>query len=294
MSDAKRIVPVSVIVVNWKTEELTCNALAALFASSVQPAQVILVDNHSEDNTPAAVREQFPSVEIIENSENTGFAKANNKAIRELVNQPYVWLLNSDTETGERSLEELYQYMEEHKKIGALGPQLVYPNGTLQSVGGYFPTVANVFRYLIPFQFIFPVAIKRTLQNIGLHPQPIPDEGLDLDYVTGAAMLLRKEALDEVGLLGEQYFMYFEEADLCVRLKRGGWANRVINCEPVMHVYGGSFKTAFDKRRLSIFLDSLILFAKTHYTGVKKALIIGQVHVLKPLSLLLKRLKSFV
>ena len=256
----KKIVSITVIIVNYKTPVLTRRTLLALFNSSVQPAEVILVDNNSEDSTVALVKQEFPQVKIIENTENFGFAKANNQAIRQFSTQPYIWLLNSDTETGQKSLEQLLDFMMAHPKVGALGPQLVYPNREWQSVGGYFPSVSNVFTYLIPFTVLLPKLIRRKLKSLVIYPQALSKEGIEIEYVTGAALFLRKSALDEVGLLCEDYFMYFEETDLCLRLKRAGWEIKAIDTDPVMHVYGGSFKTKYDPKRLKIFLTSLALF----------------------------------
>lgn len=288
----KKIVPVTVIIVNYKTPVLTRRALLALFNSSVQPMEVILVDNNSKDNTTELVKQEFPQVRIIENNENLGFAKANNQAIRQFSTQPYIWLLNSDTETGVKSLEELFDFMFSHPKVGALGPQLVYPTRELQSVGGYFPSISNVFMYLVPFTVFLPKFIRRKLKSLVIYPQALSREGREIEYVTGAALLLRKEALDQVGLLCEDYFMYFEETDLCLRMRRAGWEVKVIDTDPVMHVYGGSFKTKYDPKRLKIFLDSLKLFVKKNRTGLKKTIILAEIFLLGPISFLLKRFKD--
>ena len=290
----KKIVSITVIIVNYKTPVLTRRTLLALFNSSVQPAEVILVDNNSEDSTVALVKQEFPQVKIIENTENFGFAKANNQAIRQFSTQPYIWLLNSDTETGQKSLEQLLDFMMAHPKVGALGPQLVYPNREWQSVGGYFPSVSNVFTYLIPFTVLLPKLIRRKLKSLVIYPQALSKEGIEIEYVTGAALFLRKSALDEVGLLCEDYFMYFEETDLCLRLKRAGWEIKAIDTDPVMHVYGGSFKTKYDPKRLKIFLTSLALFVNKNCVGFKKNLILAEIIIIGPLSLLLKRFKSLV
>lgn len=290
----KKIVPVTVVIINYKTPALTRQTLLALFNSSVQPAEVVLVDNNSQDNTVAIVKQEFPQVQIIINKENLGFAKANNQAVKQFSTQPYIWLLNSDTETGKKSLEELFDFMAAHPKVGALGPQLVYPTRELQSVGGYFPSISNVFMYLVPFTVFLPKFIRRKLKSLVIYPQALPGEGREIEYVTGAALLLRKEALDRVGLLCEDYFMYFEETDLCLRLKRAGWEVKVIDTDPVMHVYGGSFKTKYDPRRLKIFLSSLTLFVKKNCVGFKKEVILTEIALLGPISLLLKRFKSFL
>ncbi len=284
--------PVTVVIVSFNTKDFTRKALQSLYSSSKLPKQVILVDNNSKDASVEMVREEFPQVLIVESKENLGFAKGNNLGIRQFASQPYIWLLNSDTETGKNSLEQLVSYMETHAEVGVLGPQMIYPNKELQSVGGFFPSISNVFYYLIPVVFFLPKLWRRKLKSMAIFPQPIPEEGLELDYVTGAAALLRREALDRVGLMPEDYFMYFEETDMCWRMKKTGWTIKVIDTDPVTHVYGGSFKTKYDPRRLQLFQESLIRFVKKNYSGWTKFFILAEVSLLGRISLLLKKLKE--
>jgi GT2 family glycosyltransferase len=237
------------------------------------------------------VREEFPQVLLVESKENLGFAKGNNRAIKEAATQPFVWLLNSDTETGNRTLEQLFAYMEAHPEIGALGPQLIYPDNRLQSVGGYFPSILNVFYYLFPFLYFLPQAWRAHFKSIALFPQSIPERGLDLEYVTGAALLLRRTALDQVGLMSEDYFMYFEETDMCWRMKKAGWKIRAIPTDPVVHVYGGSFKSTYDKKRLKLFQESLAIFVKKNFSGMKKNIILLELFCFGNISILLKKFK---
>lgn len=288
MSGSK--LPVSVIIVSYNTCALTRKALWALFASRQLPAQVIVVDNASTDDTVKMVHDEFPQVELMVNTENAGFAKANNQAIREKANQPYIWLLNSDTETGAQTLEQLVDFMEAHPRVGALGPQLVYPDRRWQSVGGFFPAPLNVLLYFLPLGFLAPKQWRYRWRTLALYPQPLPLQGRTIDYVTGAALFLRQQALNEVGLLGEEYFMYFEETDLCWRLQRSGWGVMVIDTEPVMHVYGGSFKKAHDQRRLRLFLESLVIFVRKYYHGWRHSVILAEIFLFSRLSIWLKQL----
>lgn len=288
----KNKIPVSVIIVSFNTKELTRKALAALYNSEKLSEQIIVVDNNSNDDSVQMIKTEFPGVILIENKENLGFAKANNLAIREKVNQPFTWLLNSDTEVGAQTLGELFKYMEAHPRIGALGPQLVYPDEKGQSVGGFFPSPANVLRLLLSLSFVLPKFYCRKLKDTALYPQPLPTDGLNLDYVTGAAMFLRKAALDQAGLLGEDYFMYFEETDLCWRLKKAGWEVKATATDPVKHVYGGSFRAKYDPKRLKIFLASLKIFVKKNYRGFNKCAILLELFLFGRLSLTIKSLKS--
>lgn len=282
-----KLLPVSVIIVSFNTKYLTEAALKALFGSSALPAEVIVVDNNSLDGSADMVAEKFPQVKLIKMKDNLGFAKANNLAIKQ-ASQPFIWLLNSDTETGKRSLEQLLDFMESNGEVGALEPSLVYPNRQWQSVGGYFPNFWNVLGYLLPFGFILPKGWKKKARRIALYPQELPDGGVELDYATGAACFLRKAALDQAGLLGEDYFMYFEETDLCWRLKKVGWKIKAIPTDPVMHVYGGSFKTKRDPKRLNEFLRSLKIFVKKNYQPLKAWPIVALVDLLGGVSVWFK------
>lgn len=281
-------VPVSVIIVSFNTKDLTRKALEALFRSDAQPKQVIVVDNASSDGSADMVRAEFPNVTVVSNAENKGFAEANNQGLA-LTDQPYVWFLNSDTETGIKTLGQLVEYMEVYPRIGAVGPQLVYPNGSLQSVGGFFPTTINVFLYFIPIHKLLPDRIVRKLRLIGVSPQLIPKDGLNIDYATGAALFVRKKAVDRVNGFPTHYFMYFEETDLCYRLQQNGWEIKVIDVEPVMHVAGGSYKTQYDRRRLKAFISGLRTFTRTNYRGVKKMFILTECAFLASISMFLKR-----
>lgn len=287
-------VPVSVIIVSFNTKDLTKKALVALRNSSILPEQIIVADNNSEDGSAEMIKKEFPEAVLFESRGNLGFAKANNLAIKDLANQPYIWLLNSDTETGRSTLKELFEYMRDHYDVGALSPLLIYPDGKLQSVGGFFPNIYNVFLYTFPISYFLPLFLRKRLKTIALYPQSMPNTGMKLDYVTGAAMFLRKEALDSAGLLGEEYFMYFEEVDLCWRLKKAGWKVMAVNSDPVTHVYGGSFKTKYDRKRLKLFLESLMIFVRKNYKGIKKYIILLEVLLFARLSIALKNFKKII
>ncbi|MFA6105030.1 MAG: glycosyltransferase family 2 protein [Patescibacteria group bacterium] len=288
---SNNLLPVSVVIVSFNTSELTKKALKALYESTKLPTEVILVDNNSVDGTVEMVRRDFPQVKMLVNKENFGFAKANNQAIQ-ISTQPYIWLLNSDTETGVKSLMNLYDFMAANDRVGALGPSLVYPDRSRQSIGGYFPTFLNVLGYLFPIGYLVPEVFKKKMKRIALYPQQLPTKGKILDYVTGAACFLRKKALDQCGLLGEEYFMYFEETDLCWRLKKNGWKILAIETDPVMHIYGGSFKTKRDLNRLAVFLNSLIKFVTKNYPWYRAFPIVLMVSLFGKISVYLKSIRS--
>ncbi len=284
---------ISIIIVSYNTSDLTKKCLASVLKSSVRPLQIIVVDNASTDGSVEMIRRDFPRVELIENKENVGFAKANNQAIRIAAGE-FVWLLNSDTEIGVDSLAEaiVRSRIAEREDIAATIPQLVYPDGSWQSVGGYFPSFANVLLYLFPLHNLLPIKFRQRLKLIASYPQEIPAEGKELDYLTGASIIIKKSALEKAGLLGEQYFMYFEETDLCWRLKKAGYKLLAVGTSPVVHVYGGSFRSRLDLNRLKLFRESLELFVRSNYSGLKRSAMLLEIKILSPFSAALKRLKA--
>ena len=252
----------------------------------------MVVDNGSVDGSAEIVAKEFSRVKLIKSAINLGYAKANNLAIKCVKDARYVWLLNSDTEVGRNVLQQSFDFLEANSAVAAIEPQLVYPSGAWQSVGGFFPTPINVLAYLVPLINFFPRQWRVKCKLIGLYPQEIKQEGKDLDYVTGAALFLRRSALEQVGVLNENYFMYFEEVDLCWRLRSAGWKIMAIKSDPVVHIYGGSFKTQYAARRLKLFLDSMTLFVRNNYTGFKKMAILAEIRILGSISLFFKGLKS--
>ena len=282
---------VSIIIISFNTLELTRKCLASVRLLSAAPLEVIVVDNASSDGSAGMVKSEFPEVRLIENEANAGFARANNQAMG-IATGEFVWLLNSDTEAAPDSLGQALEYFERFPEAAAVIPQLVYPDGGYQSVGGYFPTPANVFLYFFPLHNLLPAAWRKKLKLIAIYPQEIPAEGLELEYLTGAALIIRKEALDRAGLLAEEYFMYFEETDLCYRLRKNGYRLIAAKTDPVMHVYGGSFRGKLDGRRIKMFEDSLQLFARKNIFGWKRQAILLEAKVFGPFSRFLKSLKS--
>ena len=209
----------SVVVISWNTRELLKNCLESIERSTHTwegaSLETYVVDNASSDLSANMVHDDFPWVQLIKNPENVGFARANNQALR-ASHGKYVMLLNSDTEVLPNALETMIQFMDAHPRAGACGPQLLNGDDSLQTSCYPMLTPAREFWRLIflePLWHRATYAQKRLNQN---DPRPV-------DVIKGACFLLRQDALDEVGLLDEQYFMYTEEVDLCYRLAKAGW-----------------------------------------------------------------------
>ena len=203
----------SVVIVNWNTEALLQACVQSLFRSPPPGAlEVTVVDNASSDNSVASLRRSWPAVHLIENTRNVGFARANNQGIA-VSRGRYILLLNSDTLVPPNALRQLADFMDEHPEAGAVGPRLIRPDGCPQPFAfGGDPT---------------PLYLLRRGLSLLLLRRPLHDWNTNLvqsvDWVSGACLWLRRQALEQAGPLDEAIFMYFEDNDLCLRLRQCGW-----------------------------------------------------------------------
>jgi len=231
-----------VIIVSWNTREFISKCLQSLqtvlepalddsrrLAGGQYRARVLVVDNASTDDSALMVRQDFPWVRLIENRENLGFAPANNQAIRESCGR-FVLLLNSDTVVHPGALETLVAFLDAHPKAGAAGARLLNPDGSVQPACHPMLTPWREFWRL---SFLDNV-IRKSTYGARTWKASVPQQ---VEAIKGACLLLRRQALDQVGLLDESYFMYTEEVDLCYRLARAGWQLWWIPQATVVH-YG--------------------------------------------------------
>lgn len=236
----------SIIIVNWNTRDLLANCLASVYETVGELAvEVFVVDNASTDGSAAMVRERFPQVRLIANSENVGFARANNQAIAASRGR-YVMLLNSDTEVREDALATLVQFMEDHSEAGASGPCLLNADGSLQTSCYPLLSAGREFWRLLFLDRLIPWAT---------YPMHRWDVVLSrsVEVIKGACLLLRREALDQVGLLDDMYFMYTEEHDLCYRIAQAGWKLYWVPKARVIHYGGASTRQVAEDMYLELY-----------------------------------------
>jgi len=247
----------SIIIVNWNTRDLLAQCLRSVYANSPDGEfEVWVVDNASTDGSVQMVRERFPQVRLIENVENVGFARANNQAIRESTGR-YVLLLNPDTEVKPGALETLMQFMDAHPEAGAAGARLLNPDGTLQPSCHPFPTLGREAWRLFHLDALRLYARYEMARWDLETPRPV-------DVVQGACVILQRKALDQVGLLDENYFIYTEEVDLCYRLHRGGWHIYWVPQATVVHYGGQSTQQMPAEMFLRLYESKLFYFRKHH------------------------------
>ncbi len=214
------MIDVSVVIVNYKTRGMVKQGLKSLRSSRLSlNYEVFVVANGSSDGLPELVRAEFPETRLIALEHNVGFAAGNNAAIVKAKGK-YVFVLNPDTLVNEGAIEAMYAYMEAHPEIGVLGPKLVHPDGKRQESAHRFPTPWIPVYRRTPFGKTSEG--RRELDRYFLRDldMRVPT---DVDWVEGAAMFARREAIEEIGMFDERFFVYFEDADWCRRFWSGGW-----------------------------------------------------------------------
>jgi GT2 family glycosyltransferase len=230
---------ISIVIVTWNSEKFISPCLESIFNSSPNlDFEVLVVDNNSSDNTLPLVKDNFPTVKIIENPENLGYAKANNQGINESKGE-YVLLLNPDTQLFPETLRLLFDFMEKNQKAGAVGPQMLNFDQTIQSSCREFPTFWILFCEFGFLARIFPQSRLFGKWRMGYFDH---QKEREVDQPMGSALFLRKEALNQVGLLDESFPIFFNDVDLCFRLKKSGWEIRFYPEAKVSHFRGASTK----------------------------------------------------
>lgn len=232
-----------VIVVNWNTSDLLRECLVSLRrAREESDFSVAVVDNGSSDNSAAMVRTLFPEFSLLPCSENLGFAKANNRAIRQFPDFEFYLLLNSDATVTSEVIAQLMQFAESHPGIAAVGPALRLPNGRFQTGGaGWGPRAWHALNtYLLLAQ------ISRHFRGLYMIQEQYKRERsrVLVDWLAGACMLVPRRAFTAIGLLDERYFVYGEDAEWCWRARQRGWKIAYLPYVTAIHNYRGSADSA--------------------------------------------------
>lgn len=255
----------SIIIVNYNVKAFLEQALHSLYKSlSGIAAEIIVVDNNSVDGSLQMLTSNFPDVRVIPNDKNLGFAKANNQALK-ISRGEYVWLLNPDTLVQEDTPAKLIQYMNAHPGVGLCGCKILNADGTLQlACRRTFPTPWVSFTKLSGLARIFPKSKIFGQYNLTYLD---PDVETSVDAVSGSCMFARREAVDAVGLLDEDFFMYGEDLDWAYRFHAAGWEVRYTPITSIVHYKGESSKySGWDA--LGNFYRAMDIFARKHFRGV--------------------------
>jgi GT2 family glycosyltransferase len=233
------------------------NCLASILANPpTSPFETWVVDNVSTDGSPKMVRERFPQVRLIENRVNVGFARANNQAIQRCAGK-YILLLNPDTLVSSGALQSLVDFLNKHPETGAVGARLLNPDGSLQISSQPRPTLSRELWRLFHLDTLLPYAEYSSTKWETNQPQ-------EVDVLMGACLMVRKEVLDQVGFLDEDYFIYSEEVDLCYRIQRAGWRIYWVPQAEVVHFGGQSTQQVATEMFLNLYHSKIKYFRKHH------------------------------
>lgn len=255
--------PVSVIVLSYNTRDLTLRCLGQFAADAVAAGwQVIVVDNGSQDGTTSAVAQEFPHVEIVRSEYNRGFAAGNNLGLARAQGEAVI-LMNSDVLAAFSTLAALSGYLEQHPEVGALSPRLLTSEGAPQAFAfGSDPTLS----------YLLQRGARRLLGRLPLHDWAVAVP-LEVDWVSGACMCVRRATMEQVGVLDDTFFLYFEDNDWCLRMRRGGWKVMYVPTFAVVHLGGRSEPERRTANRY--YRDSLRYFYRKHYSPAANVLMAG-------------------
>ncbi len=246
-------VDLSVIIVNWNTKDLLLQCLEAVYKTIHEVShEVLVVDNASTDGSGEAVRNRYQDVMLICNEQNLGFARANNIALG-MMQGRYALLLNTDTTVEEGAINTLYAFMEANPESGMACGQLLNPDGSKQNSIANFPTLTALVSNETLLRIVLPRRFPSKMQN---HRHPI-----EIESGIGACLMVRKQAMERVGLLDESYFFFLEETDWALRMRQQGWKVFFVPAARIFHEQGQSVGHGVDAR---------ILFYRSRYVYFKK------------------------
>jgi GT2 family glycosyltransferase len=257
-------IELSIVIVSWNVRSLLQRALRSIKQtwSPDSELEIIVVDNGSSDGTVEMITTDFPDVRLIANKHNAGFTGGNNQGIRASRGR-YILLLNPDTEVKDRALQAMTTYIESHPHTGLVGPQLRNPDGTIQSSRRQFPTIPILFLESTRLQFLAPQLIL-TQYYLQDRSDAITQS---VDWVTGAAMMVRRDVIEDVGYLDESFFMYSEELDWCRRIKSAGWDIVYYPAAEIIHYEGKSSEQVLPARHI-YFESSKVRYAEKYHGAI--------------------------
>jgi len=255
----------SIIIVNYNVEHFLDQCLQSVYKALEKGpalAEVFVVDNNSVDGSIKMVREKFPQAIVIENKENVGFSRANNQAVH-ISKGEYVLLLNPDTVVQEDTFTKVVGFMDSHPDAGGLGVKMIDGKGKFlpESKRG-LPTPWVAFYKIFGLSALFPKSHRFGKYHLGYLDK---NETHEVEVLSGAFMLMRKAALDKVGLLDETFFMYGEDIDLSYRIIKGGYKNYYFAETTIIHYKGESTKKS-SVNYVFVFYRAMVIFAKKHFS----------------------------
>lgn len=252
---------VSAIIVNWNTKDKLNDCLNSIYRQASELTyEVIVVDNASCDDSAEMVKREFPEAILLQNDENRGFAAANNVGMA-VAQGRYILLLNSDTTVLDNAIGQVVSFADLHPESAVVGCKVLNSDGTLQRTCFMFPSLLNMLLSSTYLYKLFPRSKFFGREQMTWWDR---DDVREVDVVTGCFMLVRREAIEQIGLLDERFFMYGEETDWCYRFKQAGWKAIFTPAAEIIHLGGQSSKQIRAKMLVQLRL-SILHFISKHY-----------------------------
>lgn len=258
----KAVCDISVIIVNYNVKSYLEQALLSIEKSLTDlNAEIFVVDNASSDGSVPMVRNKFPAVTLIANSDNVGFAKANNQAIRQSKGR-HICLINPDTFVQEDTFKVCIEYLDTHAEVGMMTGKVLNSDGTLQlACRRSFPTPWVAFTKVMGLSSLFPKSRLFGKYNLTYLDAEAESE---VEAISGSFMVAKKEVIDQVGMLDEDFFMYGEDLDWCYRIGQAGWKIMYVPGTQIIHYKGRSTREA-SIDALKLFYGAMVLFVQKHF-----------------------------
>lgn len=271
---------VSVVIVSWNTRDILRDCLLSVFEQTRAASfEIFVVDNNSQDGSADMVRAEFPEVKLIVNAENRGFAAACNQGIRAGAAR-FTLLLNPDTVILDDAISQCVQYADLHSDIGVVGCQVLEDQHRITPTGFAFPSPFNVFLALSGLSRAFPRSRVFGRPEMSWWDRTTEQ---DVDVVTGMFMLVRREAIAQVGLMDESYFVYSEEADWCYRFSQAGWRRVFTPLGRIVHLDGGAKSTSQVSIKMFVQLQKSSMIYHRKNLGLGAWLLVKSIYIVSNL-----------
>jgi GT2 family glycosyltransferase len=255
------VVNVSIVIVNWNTRDILRDCLKSVFEQTKDISfEVIVVDNASSDGSVLMVKSEFPRVVLIENKENHGFAAANNQGMQ-IAKGRYVLLLNSDTIVLDGAIQKSLAFADQHPEAAVVGCKVLNPDRSLQPTCFMYPSLLNLLLSSTYLYKLFPCSRFFGRERMTWWAR---DDVREVEVVTGCFMLVRKEAIERVGMMDESFFMYAEETDWCYRFKMADWKLLFTPDTQIIHLGGQSSKAVRPQMIIQLRVGILQFIEKHH------------------------------
>ena len=264
-------IDVSLSIVNWNTRDLTSALIDSIYNTVKKlSVEILVVDNASTDGSVEHIVRYYPKVIVIKNVNNVGYGRAHNQALR-ISKGRYKMILNSDVLLLDNALENMVAFLDENKDAGAVGPICLNRDGSVGYSYGNFPRPGSLIleRWLgsLAQEFIKAPPLEGK-------PEENMDGKMEVDYIKGACMLVRKEVCDEVGLFDEDFFAYFEESDWCFRMQKRGFKRYLTSNAKIVHIADASFGKVPEKAR-RYFENGIKTYLEKHYGKILTSIFVG-------------------